>query len=53
MSAAGAARGAPAAAYAEACRYLYSLSPLGVQLGTERLAEVLRRLGDPQRQGGS
>jgi dihydrofolate synthase/folylpolyglutamate synthase len=35
--------------YAEVARYLGALSPLGVQLGTARVAEALRRLGDPQR----
>lgn len=34
--------------YAAALRYLSSLAQFGVQPGTERLAEVLRRLDDPQ-----
>ncbi len=35
--------------YVQATRWLHGLLPLGVVLGTEPVAEVLHRLGDPQR----
>lgn len=34
--------------YAESLQYLTQLAPLGIQPGTERLAQVLSRLGNPQ-----
>jgi len=34
--------------YSQTLRYLAALSPLGIQPGLERIAEVLRRLGSPE-----